>query len=145
MERGLLWLPLLAVFVWLAWAGWNEYQKLEAYRRWAEQFERAKYDIYAVLGQKGDTLTWGKPSRGEPLELQTFSLKEVESVRLWTSDRVVDWNNPPAKGSADLEFRFSNSENSVKIPFTEIPLAVQWAKYLSEIVGSQGSSSRGKI
>ena len=39
MERGLLWLPLLGVFIWLSWAGWNEYQKLEAYRAWAESFE----------------------------------------------------------------------------------------------------------
>ncbi len=53
MTRGLIWLPLLAIFIGLAWAGWNEYQKLEAYRAWAEQFDRAKYDIYAVLGQKG--------------------------------------------------------------------------------------------
>ena len=45
MERGLLWLPLLGIFIWLSWAGWNEYQKLEAYRAWAESFEKSKYDI----------------------------------------------------------------------------------------------------
>ena len=50
MERGLLWLPLLAVFFWLAWSGWNEYQKVEAYRRWAADYDKAKYDLYAVLG-----------------------------------------------------------------------------------------------
>jgi len=27
--------------VWLAWQGRNEYQKVEAYRNWAQQFERA--------------------------------------------------------------------------------------------------------
>lgn len=59
MERGLLWLPLLAVFIWLAWQGWNEYQKVEAYQNWAKHFERAKYDIYAVLAQNGSNLTWG--------------------------------------------------------------------------------------
>ncbi|MBD3561673.1 hypothetical protein H6S82_22920, partial [Planktothrix sp. FACHB-1355] len=79
MERGLIWLPLLALFIWLAWAGWNEFQKVEAYRRWASQFERAKYDIYAVLGQNGSNLTWGKPTRTEPVNLQTFSLKNVKS------------------------------------------------------------------
>jgi hypothetical protein len=140
MERGLLWLPLLAIFCWLAWAGWNEYQKLEAYRRWAEQFEKAKYDIYAVLGQKGDRLTWGKPSRSEPVELQTFSLKDVESVRLLVGDRVVDWDNPPVKGSAVLEFCFLNAGDSLKIPFTEIPLAVQWAKALSGAIASPPDS-----
>jgi hypothetical protein len=39
MERGLLWTPLLILFIWLAWSGWNEYQKVEIYREWAENFE----------------------------------------------------------------------------------------------------------
>ena len=47
MERGLLWLPLLVMFCWLAWAGWNEYQKIESYKLWASQFERHKSDISA--------------------------------------------------------------------------------------------------
>ena len=63
MERGLLWLPLLVAFFGLAWSGWNEYQKIEFYKQWAEKFERHKYDIYAVLGQQGDRLTWGQPTR----------------------------------------------------------------------------------
>ena len=60
MIHGLLWLPLLAAFIGLAWAGRNEYQKIEAYRVWAEPYDRAKYDLYSVLGQAGDTLTWGQ-------------------------------------------------------------------------------------
>jgi hypothetical protein len=63
MERGLMWLPLLALFGWLAWAGWREFQKVEAYEAWAQDFDRHKYDIYAVLGQKDDRLVWGKPTR----------------------------------------------------------------------------------
>ena len=90
MERGLMWLPLLAIFIGLAWAGWNEYQKLEAYRVWAEQFAKAKYDIYAVLGQQEDSLTWGKPTRRGPVNLQTFSLKDVESLRLLVNSQAVD-------------------------------------------------------
>jgi hypothetical protein len=63
MERGLMWLPLLALFIGLAWAGWREFRKVEAYQTWAQDFDRHKYDIYAVLGQKGDQLVWGKPTR----------------------------------------------------------------------------------
>lgn len=82
MERGLMWLPLLGLFIWLAWAGWNEYQKVEAYKTWAADFERAKYDIYAALGQKADQLTWGSPTRKGPVDLKTVSLKEVQSISL---------------------------------------------------------------
>src|SRR6476646_415012 len=109
MERGLLWLPLLGVFIWLAWAGWSEYQKVEAYRRWAEAFDRAKYDIYAVLGQQESELTWGQPTRQGPINLATFSLKEVRSIRLLVDGQPVDFSNLPAKGrNIVLEFSLSN-------------------------------------
>jgi hypothetical protein len=136
MERGLLWLPLLAMFIWLAWAGWNEYQKVEAYRNWASEFDRAKYDIYAVLGQKGDTLTWGKPTRSGPVELKTFSLQDVQSIRLLVDDKPVLLEELPNRGRAiALEFLLS-PDASVKIPFTEIAIAAQWGKYLQQELGS---------
>jgi hypothetical protein len=133
MERGLLWLPLLAMFFWLAWSGWNEYQKIEAYRSWASQFERAKYDIYAVLGQQASDLTWGKPTRKGPVNLETFSLKHVQSIRLLVDDKPTDLEAPPGKGRAiALEFLFPQPAASIKIPFTEIPLATEWGKYLQQ-------------
>ncbi len=132
MERGLMWLPLLAIFIGLAWAGWNEYQKLEAYRVWAEQFAKAKYDIYAVLGQQEDSLTWGKPTRSGPVNLQTFSLKNVQSIQLLVNGAAVDLDNPPSSGKAIvLEFLLQDAE-AVQVPFTEIPLAAKWGKYLQQ-------------
>ncbi|MBD2445806.1 hypothetical protein H6G76_01295 [Nostoc sp. FACHB-152] len=131
MERGLLWLPLLIAFIWLAWQGSKEYQKVEAYRIWAEQFERAKYDIYAVLGQKDNNITWGKPTTKGPINLQTFSLLEVKKINLLVDNSIADIKAPPAKGrSIQLEFMFTEPANHVRIPFTEIPLAVKWAEYL---------------
>jgi len=131
MERGLLWLPLLIAFFWLAWQGSKEYQKVEAYRNWAEQFERAKYDIYAVLGQKGNNLTWGKPTPKGPINLETFSLLDVKEINLLVNDTIVNIEMPPTKGRAiDLEFIIAETAKSIRVPFTEIPLAAQWAKYL---------------
>ncbi|MGL4502694.1 MAG: hypothetical protein ACRC78_26465 [Planktothrix sp.] len=137
MERGLLWLPLLAVFIGLAWSGWNEYQKLEAYQAWATNFDKAKYDIYAVLGLKETDLTWGKPTRKGPVNLETFSLKQVESLGLWVDSQAIDPNIPPEKGKAiALEFRFTDTAKIVQIPFTEISLAVRWYKYLQSFMQS---------
>lgn len=130
MERGLLWLPLLVVFFWLTWQGSREYQKVEAYRTWAEQFDRAKYDIYAVLGQKGNNITWGKPTPTGPIKLETFSLSDVSQLRLLVDDKQVEIETPPEKGrTIELEFIFPTA-NSVRIPFTEIPLAAEWGKFL---------------
>ncbi len=131
MEHGLLWLPLLAAFFWLAWQGSQEYQKIEAYRTWAEQFDKAKYDIYAVLGQKGNSITWGKPTPKGPIKLETFSLEHVQQIRLLVDEKKVDMQKIPEKGrTIELEFVFPESANSVRVPFTEIPLAAEWGKYL---------------
>jgi hypothetical protein len=133
MERGLIWFPLLALFIWLTWSGWNEYQKVEAYRRWASQFDKAKYDIYAVLGQKGNDITWGQPSRSGPVDLETFSLKNVKSIALLVDNSPVDLDAPPDRGrTVCIEFLFFDADRSVKIPFTEIALAVDWSKYLQQ-------------
>jgi hypothetical protein len=129
MIHGLLWLPLLGVFSWLAWAGWNEYQKLEAYKQWAEQFEHAKYDIYAALGQNGQAIAWGKPTRQGIIDLQEFSLSAVQAIRVIAGAQAVDLNQPPntAKHVA-IEFQFA--DHTAQIPFTDLALAIQWAKHL---------------
>ncbi len=133
MEKGLLWLPLLGVFIWLAWAGWQEYQKVEAYRIWAQDFTKSKYDIYAVLGQNGSNLTWGKPTPKGPINLKTFSLQEVRSLRLLVNDKPVNLETPPNQGkSICLEFVFFNTDRTLRVPFTEVSLATQWAIYLQE-------------
>lgn len=130
MEKGLLWLPLLALFIGLAWLGWSEYRKVEAYRLWAERFERAKYDIYAVLGQVSNNLTWGKPTRTGPVNLKTFSLEQVRSITLQIDGQAVDLEALPPKGRVvAIEFQFQGPA-PIQIPFTEVPLAASWTKHL---------------
>lgn len=139
MIHGLLWLPLLAVFSWLAWAGWNEYQKLEAYRTWAEPFDHAKYDIYSVLGQNESEITWGKPARQVPVDLQTFSLKQVQEIQVLADDRPVDLDNPPAKArQVAIAFQVADAA-SIQIPFTDLALALQWAKHLQRGLAHSGN------
>jgi hypothetical protein len=130
MERGLLWLPLLGVFIWLAWAGWNEYQKLEAYKRWAIAFERAKYDIYAVLGQQGDRLVWGRPTRQGPVDIQEIALSTLQQVVLYGADEPLPVTAPVPKG-CDIALALQLADGDrVWIPFTDIELATAWQNQL---------------
>ncbi len=145
MERGLLWLPLLGIFIWLAWSGWNEYHKVEAYKVWAENFDNAKFDIYAVLGKKAQQVTWGKPTRQGMIGLQSFSLNDVQKIdlliddRLWEiegktlspsqSNSAADYGNLPTKGKPTLKFNLIDRE-AISIPFTDIILAAKWRNYL---------------
>lgn len=125
-------MPLLAVFCWLAWAGWNEFQKLEAYRSWATAFDHAKYDIYAVLGQKSSELTWGRPTRQGPADLQTFSLKQVRAIYLRVGDQQMAIDQPPQTAQkVALEFQLDDA-SPVQVPFTDLAIAVQWGQHLQQ-------------
>lgn len=129
MVRGLLWLPLLAMFIGLAWAGWNEYNKLEAYKVWAQSFERAKYDIYAALGQQGDVLTWGVPTRQGVVETETLNLTEVKQAVLAVNNEPVDPTALPKKGRFSLGFTLAGGQQQ-SIPFTDGEMAAQWLAFL---------------
>ena len=129
MVRGLLWLPLLAVFIGLAWAGWNEYRKLEAYKVWAQPFERAKYDIYAALGQQGNVLTWGPPTRQGVLEARSLNLKEVKQAVVEVNAKPADPNNLPGKGRFSLGFTLEDGRH-LSIPFVDGQMAAQWFEFL---------------
>jgi hypothetical protein len=136
MERGLMWLPLLGIFIWLARAGANEYQKIEAYRRWAVGFDRCKYDIYAVMGLKDREISWGKPTKAEPKDIQTFSLDRVKQIQLVVDRKSIDLNDLPISGKKiNLQFQFNDTDDNVDIPFTEVPMAAEWTGFLKNEFG----------
>ena len=123
MERGLLWLPLLILFIWLVWSGNREYLKVKFYQSWSEQFEQAKYDIYSVLGKKGDLLTWGKPTPKGIIDQSTFSVQQIKKINLIVKDKVIKIDNVPEKGEAKLQFLLTDNR-VINVPFTDIDLAV---------------------
>ncbi len=140
MERGLLWLPLLGLFSGLAWAGWHEYRKLEAYKQWAQNFQRSKYDLYAVLGQADQTLTWGRPTRQEPAAVQTVALAAVQAIDLYGGDRPLPAGAAVPRGcTACLRLTLHSGETR-DIPFTELAMAQAWQKPLQNDLESLQST-----
>ncbi len=137
MAQGIFWTLLLIFFLILAGLGWLEYQKIEAYRIWASQFDQAKYDIYAMLGLKGDQLTWAKPTRQGPVDLNQVSLKHVEAIHLYVDDQQINPEALPRRGkriNLSLQLRgtgpAADSPQVLNIPFTEVALAARWLSYL---------------
>lgn len=133
MERGLMWLPLLVLFFGLAWAGWNEYQKVSIFQAWEQQFDRAKYDILSVLGMKDSTLTWGVPSRRGILEYGRFELVEIREIYLLVDDRRVDIGGDLAvlpKGKRFVLLCDRHADEPVRLPFTDLELALKWGQFL---------------
>lgn len=130
MSHALLWLPLLAVFSVLAWLGWVEYRKLEHYRQWAQQFEASKYDITTVLGQQGDRLTWGRPTRQGIVNLQTCELSTLQRVWVEGGGQRLETEATPAKEPLHLVLQTCQGE-CYRISFTELPLALAWRDRLA--------------
>lgn len=135
MIHGLMWFPLLAVFIALAWAGWNEYQKVETYREWATGAERAKYDIRAALIQKNGVLIWGTPSRSGILDQQTMTVTTIEQLKVTVDDVAISLDSPPSKGSRIMLELVDTQQDVFVIPFTDIDLASQWAVALNQETG----------
>lgn len=145
MAEGLIWLALLGVFIELARSGWIEYRKVEAYRLWAQSFERAKYDIYAVLGQKEQTLTWGKPTTRGPINLQHDSINDIRHVLVRVDGQSINYRDPPSKGKkVILELQHKSGKKPAQIPFTEVKLAVEWAQYLIKVLQGLPTSPLSK-
>jgi hypothetical protein len=143
MAQGLFWTLLLIFFLILAGLGWLEYQKIEAYRLWAIQFDQAKYDIYAMLGLKDDHLTWAKPTRRGPVEVNQISLKQVEAIYLSVDNQPVNPEALPQRGKRiNLSLRLrsggsaADSPPVLQIPFTEVALAARWLRYLQTSLAS---------
>lgn len=140
MVRGLLWLPLLAVFFGLAWAGWNEYSKLEAYKVWANQFERAKYDIYAALGQQGDMLTWGLPTRSGIINTETLDVSSAVQLSTTVGGQIVAPEQLPSSGKYALLFVLNNGDR-YSIPFTDGEITKQWFDFIRQTWNLEATSS----
>jgi hypothetical protein len=131
MLHGLLWLPLLVIFFALAWAGWNEYHKVQGYGAWALQYERSKYDVYAALGFRSGELTWGKPLRKGIEDRQVMALSLVKAVQLRVDGTVVDIANPPDQGKViAMELLPIEPGALIQIPFVNIEAATDWTRYL---------------
>ncbi|MGK7891133.1 MAG: hypothetical protein AB4042_17530 [Leptolyngbyaceae cyanobacterium] len=127
MIHGLMWFPLLAIFIGLAWAGWNEYQKVESYRQWATGADRAKYDIRAALKQEKDVLIWGTPTRSGMLDVQTVAVDNIQGTQVKVDGQSIDLESPPNRSATImLELAVAGSDSRT-IPFTDVTLAIQWA------------------
>jgi hypothetical protein len=136
MIHGLLWLPLLALFIGLTWAGWNEYQKVQGYGAWAKQYEKSKYDVLAALGYRNGEIIWGKPIRKGLEDRQVRSIASLKGVQLRIDGTIVDLANPPEAGKIiALELVPSDQSGVIQIPFVGIDLAVEWANYLKTKLG----------
>jgi hypothetical protein len=82
MTQGLLWLPLLLVFVLLTGLGWLERRRQQLFRDWAEGAELAKLDGCGAARLIDGELSWSTFEAGSFQPVGSFPIKQLELVEL---------------------------------------------------------------
>ena len=82
MSHGLLWLPLLLVFVLLVALGWLERRRQNLFRDWAQGAELAKLDTCGAARLVDGVLSWSRFEAGKLQDEDSFVIKHLELVEL---------------------------------------------------------------
>ena len=80
MLHGLLWLPLLLIFVLLTALGWLERRRQNLFRSWAYGSELCKLDSSGAASLKDGKLKWSAFEAGKFEEKDSFTIKKLELV-----------------------------------------------------------------
>ena len=124
MSHGLLWLPLLVVFVLLTALGWLERRRQRLFQEWAEGAELAKLDGCGAARLIDGELSWSHFHAGN-LELQgTFPIKSLELVELLALGSGEAPLTEESQGSCRL--RLVGSGLQKDLPFADADRARRW-------------------
>ncbi len=128
MIHGLLWFPLLIVFVLLTALGWLERRRQNLYRHWATGSELSKLDGSGAARLKEGILSWSSFEAGSFVDKESFEIKQLELVELMalTSGEAPLTNE--AQGSCRL--RLIGCGKEIDVPFTDADRARLWMSQL---------------
>jgi hypothetical protein len=86
------------------------------------------------LGQKGDRLTWGRPTRKDPIDIQTVTFQDIARIRFRIDSKFFDAKDaefPLNAKKISLELVLKTGEMP-SIRFTDIDIAAAWYRFLSD-------------
>ncbi len=124
MSHGLLWLPLLLVFVLLTGLGWLERRRQRLFREWAEGAELAKLDACGAARLRGGLLTWSRFSAGRVEPAGAIVIKTLELVELLSLHSGEAPLTEESQGACRL--RLVGGGQQKDLPFADAQRARQW-------------------
>ena len=135
MREGLLWLPLLVVFVVLTALGWLERRRQVLFRRWAEGSELAKLDATVAMRLQDGRISWGVVGP-QGVELAgDIAVNHLEICELM-ADRSGDVPLTN-EASGPCRLRLVAEGRSLDIPFSDAVRARLWVDELMSRVSCQ--------
>ncbi len=124
MIHGLLWLPLLLIFVLLTALGWLERRRQHLFRSWAEGSELAKLDGCGAARLIDGVLSWSTFSAGQLVEKDHFVIKQLELVELLALGSGEAPLTEEAQGACRL--RLVGGGEQKDLPFSDAERARRW-------------------
>ena len=124
MIHGLLWLPLLLVFVLIASLGWLERRRQRLFREWAEGAELAKLDGCGAARLVDGVLTWSTFEAGKLQPQGSFVIKQLELVELLSLGSGEAPLTDESQGACRLRLISGNDHKDV--PFADADRARRW-------------------
>ena len=128
MIHGLLWFPLLIVFVLLTALGWLERRRQSLYLEWANKSELSKLDGTGAARLKAGILSWSTFEAGRFKEQDSFEIKQLELVELMA---LSSGEAPLTNESQGLcRLRLIGEGKEIDVPFSDAERARQWMEEL---------------
>ena len=124
MVHGLLWLPLLIIFVLLTALGWLERRRQNLFRDWAEGSELCKLDSSGAAYLKDGKLIWSAFEAGEFKEQDSFIIKKLELIELMALTSGEAPLTSESQGKCRL--RLVGSGREMDVPFSDADKAREW-------------------
>ncbi|MFN9630601.1 MAG: hypothetical protein ACK59A_10295 [Cyanobacteriota bacterium] len=124
MGQGLLWVPLLLVFLLLTSLGWLERRRQRLFRDWAAGSELAKLDAAGAARLTNGVLSWATFEAGQFRELDSFEIKQLELTELLSLRSGEAPLTEESQGACRL--RLVGGGNQKDLPFSDAERARRW-------------------
>ncbi|MFM7731965.1 MAG: hypothetical protein ACKO6F_00555 [Cyanobium sp.] len=124
MSHGLLWLPLLLVFVLLTALGWLERRRQHLFREWAEGSELGKLDSCGAARLVEGVLSWSTFEAGSFQPVDSFVIKQLELVELLSLGSGEAPLTEESQGACRL--RLVGGGEQKDLPFADAQRARLW-------------------
>ena len=130
MLHGLLWLPLLLIFILLTALGWLERRRQNLFRRWADGSELCKLDSSGAASLKNGQLIWSAFEAGSFEEKDSFTIKKLELIELMALTSGEAPLTQESQGKCRL--RLVGDGKEMDVPFSDADRAREWMDQLME-------------
>jgi hypothetical protein len=128
MIHGLLWLPLLLVFVLLTALGWLERRRQQLFRDWAAGAELAKLDACGAARLVDGVLSWSSFEAGKLQPQGEFVIKNLELVELLALGSGEAPLTDESQGACRLRLVGGGLQRD--LPFADAERARRWIQEL---------------